>query len=87
MDERYEEAARLYQTAAHELEQAAAHCRTAAGHFTDGEVPRAAAHAWAARGYVLEAQQRSTSRRASTPAAPLRERQATDCYVVNPPGV
>ncbi|MBA3244636.1 MAG: hypothetical protein H0T61_05600 [Actinobacteria bacterium] len=57
MDERYEEAARLYQTAAHELEQAAAHCRTAAGHFTDGEVPRAAAHAWAARGHVLEAQQ------------------------------
>jgi len=58
MSERYEAAANLYDTAAEELEQGAAHCRTAAGHFRDGEVPRAAAHAWAARGHMLEATQR-----------------------------
>ena len=72
MNERYEAAAKLYAAAANELDQAAAHCRTAAGHFRDGEVPRATAHAWAARGHLLEAQQsldeqaREHGRRSST---------------------
>jgi hypothetical protein len=50
-----EEAARLYDAAAEELEQAAKHCRTAAGHFRDQEVPRGAAHAWAAYGHIRAA--------------------------------
>jgi hypothetical protein len=46
----YEAAARLYEQAAAELDQAAAHCRVAATHFRGAEVPRGAAHAWAALG-------------------------------------
>jgi hypothetical protein len=55
---RYEQAAGLYDEAAQELELAAEHCRTTARHFRDGEVPRAAAHAWAATGHLREAQER-----------------------------
>jgi len=51
-----EEAARLYDAAAEELEQAAKHCRTAARHFRDQEVPRGAAHAWAANGHIRAAE-------------------------------
>ena len=51
-----DEAAATYESAADELERAAAHCRTAAGHARDREVPRMTAHAWAARGHVLTAQ-------------------------------
>jgi len=51
-----EQAARLYDAAAEELEQAAKHCRTAARHFRDQEVPRAAAHAWAAYGHIRPAE-------------------------------
>jgi hypothetical protein len=51
-DERLEEAAKLFDTAAAELEQAAKHCRTAAGHFRDREVPRGGAHAWAAQAHA-----------------------------------
>jgi hypothetical protein len=58
VNERHEEAAALYVAAALEFERAAEHCRTAAGHFRDGDVPRAAAHAWAVRGHLLEAQLR-----------------------------
>ena len=47
-----EAAARSYDGAAEELELAARHCRTAAQHFRDREIPRAAAHAWAAFGHV-----------------------------------
>jgi hypothetical protein len=47
----------LFDGAADELEQAAQHCRTAAGHFREREVPRGAAHAWAALGHVLNAQE------------------------------
>jgi hypothetical protein len=54
--DRLEEAARLYESAADELERAAQHCRTAARHFREHEVPRAAAHAWAAFGHVLVAE-------------------------------
>ena len=56
MPEGLEEAARLYDAAAEELEQAATHCRTAARHFRDQEVPRGAAHAWAAYGHIRAAE-------------------------------
>jgi hypothetical protein len=55
---RLESAARLYEEAAEELERAVHHCRVSAQHFRDREVPRGAAHAWAALGHVLEAQER-----------------------------
>ena len=55
MNEALEAAARLFEAAAQELDQAAAHCRTATGHFRNGEVPRGTAHAWAARGHALAA--------------------------------
>jgi hypothetical protein len=50
-----EEAAMLYDQCAEELELAARHCRTASQHFREREVPRGAAHAWAAFGHVLQA--------------------------------
>lgn len=50
-------AAALYDEAAAELEQSLAHCRTAAGHFRNHEIPRAAAHAWAARGHLLKGEE------------------------------
>ena len=52
-----EPSAGLFDSAAEELERAAEHCRTAASHFRDGEVPRGAAHAWAAAGHVRSAQE------------------------------
>ena len=72
MDERLDAAARLYESAADELEQAAAHCRTAAGHFRGHEIPRGAAHAWSALEHIrwaegsLDAQAQEHARR-STP--------------------
>jgi hypothetical protein len=54
-DRRLADSAALCDRAADALEQAAAHCRTAAGHFRDGEVSGAAAHAWAAHGQLLRA--------------------------------
>ena len=54
--QRLDAAAKLYDSAADELEEAAKHARVAAQHFRDGEVPRGAAHAWAARGHVLAAE-------------------------------
>jgi hypothetical protein len=62
VNERLEAAARLFDEAAAELDLAARHCRTAAGHFRDREVPRAGAHAWAAYGHVREAQTRLDER-------------------------
>jgi hypothetical protein len=53
-----EAAARLFEDAAEELDQAAAHCRTAARHMRSQEVPRGAAHAWAALGHVDAAGER-----------------------------
>jgi hypothetical protein len=50
--------AELYEQVAQELDQAAAHARTAAEHFRNGEIPRMAAHAWAAQGHLHEAQSR-----------------------------
>jgi cation transport regulator ChaB len=55
--ERLEQAAQLYEAAAAELDTAAAHARRAAEHFRNGDVPRATAHAWAARGHLLAAGQ------------------------------
>ena len=55
-EERLEEAARLYERAAEELRTAAAHCDTSARHLRGADVPRAAAHAWAARGHLLNAE-------------------------------
>ena len=58
MSERLDATARLYDDIADELEHALAHVRTAAKHFRDAEVPRGAAHAWAAHGHLLEAAER-----------------------------
>ncbi len=54
-NEDLEGAASLFDRAAEELGQAARHCRTAASHMRNREVPRGAAHAWAAHGHVLRA--------------------------------
>lgn len=56
MSEALERAATLYDEAAEELRLAAEHCRVAAQHFRDRLVPRGAAHAWAARGHLLNAE-------------------------------
>jgi len=56
-EERLERSAALYPAAAEELEQAAARCRRAGAHFRSGEVPRAAAHAWAACGHIRAAEE------------------------------
>jgi hypothetical protein len=54
-NEDLEAAASLFERAAAELELAARHCRTAASHMRNQEVPRGAAHAWAAHGHVANA--------------------------------
>jgi hypothetical protein len=70
-DRAWEAAALVYEATADELEQAARHCRTAAQHFRDREIPRAAAHAWAAFGHVrlaedsLEEQARTHARKSN----------------------
>ena len=70
---RLDAAARLYEEAAAELDRAAGHCRISAEHFRNAEVPRGAAHAWAAFGHVrealdrLEQQARSHATRALLP--------------------
>jgi hypothetical protein len=56
MSEALEATAKLYDEAARELDQAARHCKVAAQHFRDNLVPRGAAHAWAARGHMLQAE-------------------------------
>ena len=58
---RLDAAAQLYEDAARELDRAAGHCRVSAEHFRGGEVPRGAAHAWAAFGQVQEALDRLES--------------------------
>jgi hypothetical protein len=50
--------AQLYDEVAKELELAAQHCRVASTHFGNKEVPRGSAHAWAAYGHLMEAQER-----------------------------
>jgi hypothetical protein len=56
--EELERAAQLYEEAAAEFERALGHCRAAAEHFRNGEVPNGTAHAWAARGHLVNAAQR-----------------------------
>jgi HEPN domain-containing protein len=56
--EELEHAAQLYEEAAAELERALGHCRVAAEHFRNGQVPNGTAHAWAARGHLLKAAER-----------------------------
>jgi hypothetical protein len=51
------EVAGLYDRAATELEAAAQHARVAARHLREEEVPRSGAHAWAAHGRELPAQE------------------------------
>jgi uncharacterized protein HemY len=63
-----EATARLYHAAAVELDEATQHWRSAAEHFRSGEVPRGSAHAWAALGHVLEAEE-SLRRQAGEHAA------------------
>jgi hypothetical protein len=58
MNERLEAASKLYEEAARELDRAARHCEVAGQHFRNNEVPRGTAHAWAARGHMLEAEAR-----------------------------
>ena len=55
MSDALEASARLYEEAAGELERALEHCRVAAEHFRNREVPRGTAHAWAVRGHLLNA--------------------------------
>jgi hypothetical protein len=50
-----EASAAAYERAGKDLETAALHCRTAAQHVRDGEIPRSTAHAWAAFGHVRTA--------------------------------
>ena len=67
-----DDAAATFDAAAEELERAAAHCRTSAQHARDRLVPRMAAHAWAARGHVLAAEEAldSQARTHATKAVP-----------------
>lgn len=52
-----EEQALRCEAVASELDKAAQHMRTMAGHFRAQEVPRAAAHALAAQGHMDKAKQ------------------------------
>jgi hypothetical protein len=61
VSEQLDRVAGLYEEVAAKLEQAAAHAAVAARHFRDENVPRGAAHAWAIRGHLLEAQERLDS--------------------------
>ncbi|HEY9839689.1 MAG: hypothetical protein ACAI44_39005 [Candidatus Sericytochromatia bacterium] len=55
MNQELEAQAERFERIALELEQAAAHARTAAGHFRQGEVPRGCAHAFALEGHLVNA--------------------------------
>lgn len=57
MSARLDGVAEVYDRIAVELEQALAHVRVAAAHYRNELVPRGAAHAWAARGHLLSAQE------------------------------
>ncbi len=57
MSERLDAVAQAYDEVAAELQQALAHVRVAAEHYRNELVPRGAAHAWAAHGHLLAAQE------------------------------
>lgn len=44
--------AKIFDAIADELELAVAHCKTAASHYRDENIPRGAAHAWSASGHL-----------------------------------
>ena len=52
MTDQRDDVARAFGLAAEQLERAAAHCRIAARHFSERNVPRGCAHAFAALGDV-----------------------------------
>ena len=56
MSDPRDEVAAVFKEAAKELERAAAHCRIAALHYEDREVPRGCAHAFAAVGHLKQAE-------------------------------
>jgi hypothetical protein len=58
LSDRLEATAQLYDDVAKELDLAADHCRAASTHFRNEEIPRGAAHAWAAYGHLVGAQER-----------------------------
>lgn len=60
MEER-DERARALNEIAEDLETAAAHCRVASTHLTNEQIPRFAAHCWAAHGHVDRASRRLSS--------------------------
>ncbi len=49
---------KTYEAIAEELETAARHCRVAAGHLKQHDVPRACAHGFAAHGQIGQAHRR-----------------------------
>ena len=53
----FEAAVQDFEEAARQLELAVQHLRTTAQHFRDHNVPRGCAHAFAAQGHMLRAQQ------------------------------
>jgi hypothetical protein len=57
VSERLDAVAQAYDEIAAELQQALAHVRVAAEHYRNELVPRGAAHAWAAHGHLLAAQE------------------------------
>jgi hypothetical protein len=63
------------QEVAEELTTAAAHLQTAAAHYTATEIPRGAAHAWAAQGHLLRAQEilNDLAKHHSLKSSPLNE--------------
>ncbi len=57
MDDPKQKAAAAYELAAEKLDRAAAHCRIAALHYGNGEVPRGCAHAFAALGDLRQGEE------------------------------
>ena len=55
MSDPRDEVATAFRLAAEHLERAAAHCRIAALHYTERNVPRGCAHAFAALGDLTQA--------------------------------
>ncbi len=57
MSDPRDDVAEVFRSAAEKLERAAAHCRIAARHYTDRDIPRGCAHAFAALGDIALAQE------------------------------
>ena len=72
MTQALEATARLYDDAAQEFDLAAEHCRVASSHFRNNEIPRGTAHAWAAYGHLIAAQEhmRDQAREHATRSVP-----------------